>query len=144
MNKRIGYAAAWLVATTVAIAVGVAAVSTVGASIRGRGPLGNEVIRNTELSEQTAEPDPGGDSVRDTIRGEFGRFVVECQGVYASGISVHPDKANGWRVVSYEPGPDDDVDAVFSNRRRSIDLEVFCNRGKPTVAEIESNTLPDD
>ena len=41
-------------------------------------------------------------------------------------------------------GPDDDVDAVFSNGRRSFDLEVFSDRGEPTVAEIEENTLPDD
>ena len=47
-------------------------------------------------------------------------------------------------MVSFEGGPDDDVDAVFSNGRRSFDLEVFCNRGEPTVAEIEENTLPDD
>lgn len=49
-----------------------------------------------------------------------------------------------WRIVSYERGPDDDVDAVFGNRLESVDLEVFCNRGEPTVAEIERNTLPDD
>ena len=47
-------------------------------------------------------------------------------------------------MVSFESGPDDDVDAVFGNGRRSFDLEVFCNRGEPTVAEIEENTLPDD
>ena len=47
-------------------------------------------------------------------------------------------------MVSYEQGPDDDVDAVFSNGRRSIDLEVYCSRGRPTVAEIENNRLPAD
>jgi hypothetical protein len=31
-----------------------------------------------------------------------------------------------------------------TERSRSCDLEVFCNRGEPTVAEIEENTLPDD
>jgi len=45
--------------------------------------------------------------------------------------------------VSYEPGPDDDVDAVFANRGRSIELEVCCTRGEPTISEIERNTLPD-
>ncbi len=47
-------------------------------------------------------------------------------------------------MVSYEKGPDDDVDAVFSNGRRSFDLVVFCKRGRPTVGEIEEITLPDD
>ena len=46
--------------------------------------------------------------------------------------------------MSFERGPDDDVDAVFANAGRSIDLEVFCNRGRPTVAEIEFNELPDE
>ena len=53
-------------------------------------------------------------------------------------------QAAGWRIVSWEKGPDDDVDAVFSDGRNSVDLEVFCNRGRPTVAELERNTLGDD
>ncbi len=143
MRRRIGYALAWLLATTLAVAVGVSAVSTVGAQVRGRGPLGNEVIRTSQL-EGTASPDPDAASVQRTIEGEWGAFVVRCQGPVAFGEEARPDRAVGWRVVSYERGPDDDVDAVFSNGRRSFDLEVFCNRGKPTVAEIEENTLPDD
>ena len=50
----------------------------------------------------------------------------------------------GWRIVSWEKGPDDDVDAVFSDGRNSVDLEVFCNRGRPTLAELERNTLGED
>ena len=46
--------------------------------------------------------------------------------------------------MSFEPGPDDDVDAVFANAGRSVELEVFCNRGTPTLAEIERHDLPDD
>ncbi len=53
-------------------------------------------------------------------------------------------EAAGWRVVSWEKGPDDDVDAVFSDGRNSVDLEVFCNRGRPTVADLERNTLGDE
>ena len=140
---RAGYAVAWVVATTLAIIVGVTAVSTVGAQVRGRGPLGNEVIRTAQL-EGSATPDPSDDSVRRTIEGEWGAFVVRCQGPVAFGEEARPDRASGWRVVSFEEGPDDDVDAVFSNARRSFDLEVFCNRGEPTVAEIEENTLPED
>ncbi len=43
-----------------------------------------------------------------------------------------------------EDGPDDDVEAVFAQARRSVEIEVFCNRGEPTVAEIERNELPED
>jgi hypothetical protein len=143
MRRRIGYTLAWLLATTVAVAVGISAVSTVGAQVRGRGPLGNEVIRNSQL-EGTSTPDPADASISRTIEGEWGGFVVRCQGPIAFGDEVRPARAEGWRVVSFESGPDDDVDAVFSNGRRSFDLEVFCNRGEPTVAEIEENTLPDD
>jgi hypothetical protein len=62
--------------------------------------------------------------------------------VVAYGIAA--DTAPGWRTVSFEPGPDDDVDAVFSNRSRSIELEVYCNRGEPTVGDREYKTIPDD
>ncbi len=82
--------------------------------------------------------------MRAAITEEFGVFVVECRGVVAYGIAVRPDTAAGWRVVSFERGPDDDVDAVFARQRESIEIEVFCNRGRPTVAELERNTLPDD
>ena len=82
--------------------------------------------------------------VRRSIDEEFGSFVVECRGIYAYGVGVVPDEAAGWRVVSFERGPDDDVDAVFTQARRSIDIEVFCNRGQPTVAELERNELPED
>jgi hypothetical protein len=78
----------------------------------------------------------------DTVDGEFGTFRVGCRGVVAYGLDYAP--ARGWRVVSFEKGPDDDVDAVFSSRGRSVDVEVFCNQGEPTVAEIERNTLPED
>ena len=142
-RQWVGYAFAWLVAAVLAITVGLVAVSSVGASMRGHGPIGsNELIRNAELNEGTAIPDPFGAVVRDIVRGEFGEFVVECQGVYAVGVDARADRAAGWRTVSYEPGPDDDVDAVFANQRRSIELEVFCNEGRPTLAQIERKTLP--
>ena len=143
MRRRTGLAVAWVVVTVLAVGVGLAAVSTVGAQVRGRGPLGNEVIRTSQL-EGSAVPDPGDAEVTRTIDGEWGGFVVRCQGPVAFGDEVRPATADGWRVVSFERGPDDDVDAVFSNGRRSFDLEVFCNRGAPTVSEIEENTLAED
>ena len=119
------------------------AVSTVGAQVRGRGPLGNEVIRTAQL-EGTSTPDPADATSRGRSRGSGAASWCDCQGPIAFGDEALPARADGWRVVSFEGGPDDDVDAVFSNGRRSFDLEVFCNRGEPTVAEIEENTLPDD
>jgi hypothetical protein len=141
-RRLVGYAVAWSVAASVAVTVGVVSVTTMGDTIRDRGPLGNEVARLAELEEGEARPDPGDPRVTQRIEGEYGSFVVACQGAVALGVAA--DGAAGWRVVSYEPGPDDDVDAVFSNRRRSVELEVFCNRGQPTLAEIERKTLPED
>lgn len=69
------------------------------------------------------------------------RGLCLCQPL---GVGVGPDEDAGWRVVSWEKGPDDDVDAVFSDGRNSVDLEVFCNRGRPTLAELERNTLGED
>ena len=145
MRTVVGWTLGWVVAAGLSVAVGVVAVTSAGASIRDRGPIGdNELIRQAELAEGSASPDPDAELVRKMIEDEFGGFVVECRGVYAYGIEAQPDEAAGWRTVSFERGPDDDVDAVFANAGRSIDLEVFCNRGQPTVAEIEFNELPDD
>lgn len=140
-----GYAVAWLVAAVAAVTVGVVAVTSVGASIRDRGPTVNEAVRTAQLEDQadgTLTPPADTEAVRSEIREEFGVFVVECQGVVASGIRVDP--APGWRTVSYEQGPDDDVDAVFVQRRRSIEIEVYCARGEPVVADVEHNSLPEE
>jgi hypothetical protein len=134
------YVVLWLVAAVVAVTVGVVAVTSVGASIRGRGPLGNEAIRTAELDETApAAVDSDLPAVRTSVDDDFGSFVVECRGTLASAVDT--DTAGGWRVVSVEPGPDDDVDAVFVRGEESIEVEVFCNRGRPTVAEIERKTL---
>lgn len=138
-----GLVLGWIAVAALAITIGVVAVTTVGASLRGRGPLGNEVVRS-ELQEAPAQVDDTEPRIRRTIREEFGELDVACQGVYAVGIEARPDREAGWRTVSYETGPDDDVDAVFANQGRSIEVEVYCNRGEPTIAEIERNTLPDD
>ena len=142
MKRRILLVGLWVATTAVAVAVGVFAVSTVGATIRDRGPVGDEVIRDN--SAPASVPDPEAPSVADEITGEWGAFDVECRDTYAYGVGVRPDKAAGWRIVSWEKGPDDDVDAVFSDGRNSVDLEVFCNRGRPTLAELERNTLGED
>ena len=133
----------WAATTAVAVLVGVFAVSTVGATIRDRGPIGDDVMRDT-VADSTSVPAPRGPRVRDEIAGEWGAFDVECRDTWAYGVGVRPDREAGWRIVSWEKGPDDDVDAVFSDGQNSVDLEVFCNRGRPTLAELERNTLGDD
>jgi hypothetical protein len=142
-RRAVAWLLAWLLAAAASVAVGVVVVNQLGDSFRDRGPIGdNELIRQAELTEGSATPDPDAEAVRRSIDDEFGSFVVECRGVYAYGVEVLPDQTAGWRVVSFERGPDDDVDAVFAQDRRSVDLEVFCNRGVPTLAEIERNELP--
>jgi hypothetical protein len=140
-RRAVGFAVAWVVAAALAVTVGVLAVSSVGASMRGRGPLGNDVVRTAD-PEGSSRPEPGATRVRDEIEDVFGTFVVECRGVVAYGVSTQT--RDGWRTVSYEPGPDDDVDAVFARRGRSVELEVYCNQGRPTIGDRESKTLPDD
>ena len=132
----------WAATTAVAVLVGVFAVSTVGATIRDRGPIGDDVMRDT-VADSTSVPAPRGPRVRDEIAGEWGAFDVECRDTWAYGVGVRPDREAGWRIVSWEKGPDDDVDAVFSDGQNSVDLEVFCNQGRPTLAELERNTLGD-
>jgi len=145
-NRRaLAWTLGWLLAAAASVAVGVVVVSQLGDSFRDRGPIGdNELIRQAQLAEGSATPDPDAEVVRRSIDEEFGSFVVECRGAYAYGVEVRPDQAAGWRVVSFERGPDDDVDAVFAQERRSIEVEVFCNRGVPTLAEVERNELPEN
>jgi hypothetical protein len=145
LRRTLVWSVGWLLAAAASVMVGAVVVTQLGASNRDRGPIGdNELIRQAELTEGSATPDPDAEVVRRSIDEEFGSFVVECRGIYAYGVEVVPDEAAGWRVVSFERGPDDDVDAVFAQQRRSIDIEVFCNRGEPTVADIERNELPED
>lgn len=140
MTRRAGYALLWVLAAALAVAVGLVAVSTVGAGIRGRGPLG-PAVQPYEADTTPTPVDTSAPGQSRTIRDFWGSFEVVCHGSYATGIRAVP--AQGWRVVSYEAGPDDDVDAVFSRAAKSVDLEVYCNRGVPTVGDVEVNTLPD-
>jgi len=144
-RRLLAWTLGWLTAAAASVAVGVVVVDQVVASNRDRGPIGdNELIRQAQLAGDAATPDSDAEPVRREISEEFGVFVVECLGVRASGVEARPDTAAGWRTVSLESGPDDDVEAVFANQRRSMEIEVFCNRGEPTVADVERNELPDD
>lgn len=143
MRGPLRWGLAWLLAATVAVATGLAVLAQVGASVRARGALtaDEEAVRQVQAARAgQVRIDP--DAARTTrgFRGAFGRFEVACAGAAAIGETAVA--AAGWRVVSYEPGPDDDVDAVFASGRRSVELEVFCLDGVPTVSDREVKTLP--
>ena len=143
-RRGVGFAVAWVLAAIVAVSVGLVAVNGLGASIRDRGPTVNDAIHEAQLNEERegiASADPDDERHSKEIREEFGVFEVECQGPIATGS--RPEPAPGWRIVGYETGPDDDVDAVFAKAAESIEIEVFCNRGIPTVADLERKTLPE-
>ena len=135
----------WSVAVVVAIAIGITAVDLVGASLEGRGPLGSQVDRDADRDNEAAAPvDGNAEGIRKTFSGAWGSFEVSCAGVYAVGDRATADRAAGWSVFTFERGPDDDVDAIFTDGRRSIELEVFCNGGEPTVAEMERSRLTEE
>lgn len=143
-SRLLLYTVGWLVAVALAVTVGVVAVTRVGDSMRDRGPISSEQVRVDGLAD-AASPEPVASAtalVQESFSGDYGEFVVGCQGVYAIGVAARP--AEGWQVLSYEPGPDDDVDALFSQGARSVELEVFCNGGRPTLAELEAHELAED
>jgi hypothetical protein len=140
VRKAALYAATWLATAGVATAIGIAAVQAVGDAARGRGPLGPAVETRPEADTPTlpnAAALAGLPEVSEVVLGIYGSFVVSCRGPYAHGVRVDP--APGWHAISFEPGPDDDVDALFARGDRSLEVEVFCNRGRPTVADVEHN-----
>lgn len=144
-SRTLGYLAAWLAAAAVAVTVGLVAVTSVGASVRDRGPITGQAqaVREARLdSEGASVVDAGATRVRESFADDYGRFDVTCQGAVAFGDAAVA--APGWRVVSYEEGPDDDVDAVFASGGRSVELEVYCGAGRPTISDREDKTLPDD
>ena len=142
-SRVAGYAAAWLAAAALAVAVGVVAVTSVGASLRDRGPIGVDAARfvqEVDRVEGSARPDPADPVVTREVEGEFGVFVVSCQGPYATGDDLRP--APGWRVAGLEDGPDDDVEAIVATDDQSVSVEVFCDQGRPAVADREVTRLP--
>lgn len=143
--RTLGYVAAWVLAASLAVTVGLVAVTSVGASVRDRGPLTGEAQAVRDVRGQddvTITPDPRAARSSRSFDGDWGSFDVTCQGATALGDGARG--ATGWRVVSYEEGPDDDVDAVFASGVRSVELEVYCNAGRPTLADLEDKTLPSD
>lgn len=146
MSARAKYLILWVLAVVVATAFGLFAVRLVGEAVRGSGPIGQELTRAGAplAGDPRIRPDPDAQVVRRAIAREFGTFVVACHGAYAVGERATPAPDGGWAVLRFEPGPDDDVDAVFTSRTRFVELEVFCNAGRPEVSELESSRVTDD
>lgn len=144
MSRRLVQVLTWLVAVVVATSLGLLAVSVVGDAVRGRGPLGEEVTTGDgTLVPPTPVAVPTSDLVRRTLTEDYGSFEVACEGPYARGLGAEPG-AGGWRVVRFEPGPDDDVEAVFASAEELVEIEVFCNRGRPTLAEADRSRITDE
>lgn len=135
--------AAWLAAVAVATGLGLVAVNTVGDAARGRGPLGPAVVRvDSPLVPEapvSASPRPGTTVVERALEDEFGTFVVSCQGPFPLGLDAVA--APGWSVVRFEPGPDDDVEAIFASDTEFVEIEVYCNQGVPTVGELDRSQV---
>jgi len=140
-RRAVGYAVAWVLAAVVAVTAGVLAVSSVGASVRDRGPLGNEVVRQ-EVATSSATPAPGATRTTRVFEDDFGTLEVECRGLVAHGLGVQT--APGWRTRSFESGPDEEVEAVFVGRGGVIEIEVYCNRGWPRIADLDRTARSDD
>ena len=139
-GRRVRYAVLWVAAAVLSVAVGILAVEVAGAGLRDRGPVGSsELVGRADPSNLT--PDPEDHTFADTIVGTYGEFDVECQGVVIRGFEPRP--AAGWRTVTFETGPDDDVDATFESAESIIEVEIYCNGGRPTVAEEELGTRPE-
>jgi len=131
----------WLAAVVVATSLGLLAVSVVGDAVRGRGPLGDEVTAGArDAGTPTPGPAASTELVRRDLTQDYGTFSVACDGPYARGEGAEPG-AGGWRVVRFEPGPDDDVEAVFASATELVEVEVFCNRGRPTLAEVDRSRI---
>lgn len=137
--RPLGLVAVWIAVAAVAVTIGVLAVTRVGATLSDRGPIGDAGDRSN-LREGRGTPDPDASVVERTFAEEFGEIDVSCQGAFASGLDARP--AAGWRTVSFETEADEDIDGVFAKGDRSIEIEVFCNRGEPTISEVEHNELP--
>jgi hypothetical protein len=140
----VGLTLAWVVAAVLAVVVGVTAVTSLGDQIRDRGPIGdNELVRDLALGAEGGTLDPDEPRFEKTFTYDFGSFTVACQGRFAVSVGA-PEPAPGWRTISYEQGPDDDIDAVFSDGRRSQEIEIYCDLGRPELGELEDDTLPND
>lgn len=114
----------WVTAAAAATGVGFGAIHLVGDVISHERPLGPAFGGTTA---PTAGPTTA--PVRRTLPGPAATLVVECTGRVAVLQTVTP--APGWRLVSSEPGPDEDIDVLLTRQQERVAVEVYCNEGVP-------------
>ena len=132
----------WVAAVVVATVVGLVAVQSVGQALQGSGPLGAQLDSSERDRTLLASQDPSvltpvaSDPVLDrTFAGRYGSVKVRCQGSLATWQGATP--AAGWRVVEYPEGVQAQVEASFSDGDSTIEVEVFCNAGVPTLTAFD-------
>lgn len=116
----------WVTAAAAATGVGFGAIHLVGDVISHERPLGPAFGGTTAPG---AGPGPTTAPVRRTLPGPAGTLVVECTGRVAVLHAVTP--APGWRLVSSETGPDEDIDVLLTRQKERVAVEVYCNDGVP-------------
>lgn len=138
---RLARVVAWLAAVTIATGLGLVAVTMVGDTASGRGPLGAAALPVDQPELGAGKPSPRSDapSVSQLLQYEFGSVAVRCQDAFASIIDANP--AKGWGVGPIDPGPDDDVSVVFAQAAQIVEVEFVCDRGEPREAEREVEDL---
>ncbi|MGQ0629683.1 MAG: hypothetical protein ACT4P1_01475 [Sporichthyaceae bacterium] len=138
---RLARVVAWLAAVTIATGLGLVAVTMVGDTASGRGPLGAAVTVVDRPGLQSGKPSPRPDApaVSQLLQFEFGSVAVRCQDAFATVIDANP--AKGWGVGDIEEGFDDDVTVVFAQAAQIVEIEFVCDRGEPREAEREVKEL---
>ena len=136
MRTPLAYVVTWLLGVAVATGVGFWAINLIGDVLHGSGPIG------AELQVQPASPTPTELTPTGPVRQEtfvYGpvEMTVSCRGRVARVDSVEP--RDPWRITEVERGPDEDVDATLRHQRDTFQIEVYCNRGRPSPV-IETDT----
>lgn len=126
MRPQLVLVMTWLVAVAVATGIGFFAIGVVGNVVRDRGPIG---LAPGELRPPTLDTTAPGPAVRETFTYEQGALTAECTG--SSAVLLEYTAAAGWTVVDPETGPDEDVDVTFVRGPDRVEVEVYCNEGRP-------------
>jgi hypothetical protein len=140
-TRRVVQVVSWLASLVVATALGLTAVTVVGDLASGRGPLGQAVTSPRSTTDAGGSAAPGARAVRRVFTRDFGTFTASCTGPVARAVSATARPGTPWRVVRFEPGPDDDIAVVFRGPDELVEVEVFCNRGRPTVSELDRSRV---
>jgi hypothetical protein len=126
MRQRVVLVLTWVIATTVATAIGFAATNTVGDAIRDAGPVGTEFRIPDHASDRA-----GSVARRQTFEVDQVRVTAECVGRAARLVAVQP--APPWTISESDAGPDEDVNVTLDgNAPTTLRIEIYCSgAGEP-------------